>query len=89
LILKRVLARHPNLDLDVIKPWKSYAAVYLWKEFAHTLSKQKGKKPYDSILQSDEVADRAQLSRKRRSSSGMLKTPLSVLRPRSGRTEGF
>ena len=89
LILKRVLARHPNLDLDVIKPWKSYAAVYLWKEFAHTLSKQKGKKPYDSTLRSDEVAGRAQLSRKRRSSSGMLKTPLRVLRPRSGRTEGF
>ena len=67
LILKRVLAIHPNLDLDVIKPWKSYAAVYLWKEFAQTLSKQKGKKPYDSISQSDEVAGRkVQMSRKRR-----------------------
>jgi AraC family transcriptional regulator of adaptative response / DNA-3-methyladenine glycosylase II len=49
LILKRVLALHPDLDLDVISPWRSYAAVYLWKEFAQTLSKQKGKKRFDPI----------------------------------------
>ena len=90
LILKRVLALHPDLDLEVIKPWRSYAAVYLWKEFAQSLSKQKGKKPHDSILQSAEVAGRkVQMSRKRRNSGQLLKNPLRVLRPRSGRAEGF
>jgi hypothetical protein len=90
LILKRVLALHPDLDPQVIKPWRSYAAVYLWKEFAQTLSKQKGKKPHDSILQSAEVAGRkVQMSRKRRNSGQLLKNPLGVLRPRSGRAEEF
>ena len=44
LILKRVLELHPELDLDCIKPWRSYAAIYLWKEFAQTLSKSKKEK---------------------------------------------
>ncbi|MGH7852617.1 MAG: DNA-3-methyladenine glycosylase family protein [Candidatus Binatia bacterium] len=38
LILKRVLELHPDLDLARIAPWRSYAAIYLWKEFAETLS---------------------------------------------------
>jgi AraC family transcriptional regulator of adaptative response / DNA-3-methyladenine glycosylase II len=41
LILRRVLDLHPTLDLTAIKPWRSYAAMYLWKEFASTLSKKK------------------------------------------------
>lgn len=45
LILKRVLELHPDLDLELIKPWKSYAAMYLWKEFAQRLSKRKKEKP--------------------------------------------
>jgi AraC family transcriptional regulator, regulatory protein of adaptative response / DNA-3-methyladenine glycosylase II len=44
LILKRVLKLHPDLDLEAIKPWRSYAAIYLWKEFALTLSRKR-KKP--------------------------------------------
>ena len=43
LILKRVLDLHSDLDLERIKPWGSYAAVYLWKEFAQTLSKNRKK----------------------------------------------
>ncbi|HEY1231866.1 MAG TPA: AlkA N-terminal domain-containing protein [Candidatus Binatia bacterium] len=39
LILKRVLALHPELDVARVKPWRSYAAMYLWKAFAQTLSK--------------------------------------------------
>ena len=39
LILKRALALHPELDLTGVKPWRSYAAMYLWKAFAQTLSK--------------------------------------------------
>jgi AraC family transcriptional regulator of adaptative response / DNA-3-methyladenine glycosylase II len=65
LILKRVMALHPKLDLEPIKPWRSYAAIYLWKAFALRLSKQKKPKQYDSILQTDEVVGReAQTSRK-------------------------
>jgi len=41
LILKRALALHPDLDIDSVKPWRAYAAMYLWKEFARTLSRQK------------------------------------------------
>jgi AraC family transcriptional regulator of adaptative response / DNA-3-methyladenine glycosylase II len=44
LILKRVLELHPDLDLEPIRPWRSYAAIYLWKEFAQTLSKRKKEK---------------------------------------------
>jgi hypothetical protein len=50
LILKRVLDLHSELDLERIKPWGSYAAVYLWKEFAQTLSKAKGENKHDVIL---------------------------------------
>jgi AraC family transcriptional regulator of adaptative response / DNA-3-methyladenine glycosylase II len=38
LILKRVLELHPDLDLAQLTPWRSYAAIYLWKNFAQTLS---------------------------------------------------
>lgn len=34
LILKRALILYPDLDVELIKPWRSYAATYLWKEFA-------------------------------------------------------
>jgi AraC family transcriptional regulator, regulatory protein of adaptative response / DNA-3-methyladenine glycosylase II len=44
LILKRVIELHPDLDLEPIRPWRSYAAIYLWKEFAHTLSRKKKEK---------------------------------------------
>jgi AraC family transcriptional regulator of adaptative response / DNA-3-methyladenine glycosylase II len=43
LILKRVLDLHSDLDLERIQPWRSYAAVYLWKEFAQTLSRKRKK----------------------------------------------
>jgi O-6-methylguanine DNA methyltransferase len=41
LILKRVLERHPDFDFETVKPWRSYAAIYLWKGFAQLLSKRK------------------------------------------------
>lgn len=58
LILKRVFALHPGLDLEVIKPWRSYAAVYLWKGFAQALSRQIRKKRYDAIFADDDGASR-------------------------------
>jgi 3-methyladenine DNA glycosylase/8-oxoguanine DNA glycosylase len=36
-----VLELHPDLDLQRIKPWRAYAAMYLWKQFAQTLSKNR------------------------------------------------
>ena len=44
LILKRALELHPELDLELIRPWRSYAAIYLWKEFAQALSKRRKEK---------------------------------------------
>jgi AraC family transcriptional regulator, regulatory protein of adaptative response / DNA-3-methyladenine glycosylase II len=44
LILKRVLARHPKLNLEPIKPWRAYAATYLWRQFGQTLSRNKNEK---------------------------------------------
>lgn len=34
LILKRVVAEQANLKLESVKPWRAYAAMHLWKEFA-------------------------------------------------------
>ena len=44
LILKRVFELHPDLDLEPIRPWRSYAAIYLWKEFAQALSRRRKEK---------------------------------------------
>jgi len=49
LILKRALALHPELDIDSVKPWRAYAAMYLWKAFAQSLSKQKNAARHDSL----------------------------------------
>src|SRR5207253_1177203 len=51
LILKRALDRHPDLDLESIKPWRSYAAIYLWKGFAQTLAKNKRRNEHEAVLQ--------------------------------------
>lgn len=65
LILKRALLLHPELDLELIKPWRSYAAIYLWKEFAQSLSKRKKEKNDDAILQRNRISRRqAQTGRK-------------------------
>jgi AraC family transcriptional regulator of adaptative response / DNA-3-methyladenine glycosylase II len=58
LILKRALLLHPDLDLELIKPWRSYAATYLWKEFAQSLSKRKKENNDDAILQRDRIPRR-------------------------------
>lgn len=43
LILKQALQKHPDIDWETIRPWRSYAAVYLWHHYAAKLSKKKGK----------------------------------------------
>jgi AraC family transcriptional regulator of adaptative response / DNA-3-methyladenine glycosylase II len=68
LILRRVLEIHPDLDPDAVKPWRSYAAVYLWKEFAEILSRRKRRNEHDALLQRDEISRReAQTGGERRS----------------------
>jgi DNA-3-methyladenine glycosylase II len=32
--LKRELKQHPHLNVDAVRPWRSYAAVALWKSYA-------------------------------------------------------
>ncbi|MDA8792142.1 helix-turn-helix domain-containing protein [Bacteriovoracaceae bacterium] len=44
LILKRAMEKHKNLDLNILRPWRSYAAIYLWMNYAKSLSKKKVKK---------------------------------------------
>ncbi len=44
LILKRAVDLHPNLDLEKVRPWRAYAALYLWKGFARELSRKKSPK---------------------------------------------
>ena len=58
LILKRVLELHPDLDLQAIKPWRAYAAIYLWKGFAAILSKRKRSNEHAVVLQGDAIARR-------------------------------
>jgi AraC family transcriptional regulator of adaptative response / DNA-3-methyladenine glycosylase II len=41
LILRRALDLHPTLDLASIKPWRAYAAIHLWKEYAASLSRKR------------------------------------------------
>ena len=53
LILKRVLALYPELDLEAVKPWRSYAAIYLWKAFAQKLSNQRRRRKHDALLQAN------------------------------------
>lgn len=35
LILKRVLQKYEALDVEAMRPWRAYVALYLWREFAH------------------------------------------------------
>jgi AraC family transcriptional regulator of adaptative response / DNA-3-methyladenine glycosylase II len=56
LILKRVLERYPDFDLEEIKPWRSYAAIYLWTAFAQSLSKKKRSNSHDIVLQGNDIA---------------------------------
>lgn len=41
LILKRALELHPEIDINALRPWRGYAAMYLWREYASVLTKVK------------------------------------------------
>jgi len=38
LILKRAVALHPEMNLEATRPWRGYAAVHLWRQYAGPLS---------------------------------------------------
>ena len=44
LILARALVLHPELDLEAVRPWRAYAAILLWREYAEKLSRPNVKK---------------------------------------------
>lgn len=37
LILKRALEKYPDIDIETLRPWRSYAAIYLWKHYLELL----------------------------------------------------
>jgi AraC family transcriptional regulator of adaptative response / DNA-3-methyladenine glycosylase II len=83
LILKRVLELHPDLDLESIKPWRSYAAIYLWKGFAEILSRRKRRNGHDAVLQGDEISGwQTQIGGKRQ---GIDRYSLGTGTPRPGK----
>jgi AraC family transcriptional regulator of adaptative response / DNA-3-methyladenine glycosylase II len=58
LVLKRVLKLHPDLDLESVKPWRSYAAIYLWKRFAPMLTNRQRRNEHAAVLQGNGIASR-------------------------------
>jgi AraC family transcriptional regulator, regulatory protein of adaptative response / DNA-3-methyladenine glycosylase II len=41
LILKRSLQANPEIELECVRPWRGYAAAYLWNGYSQILSKQR------------------------------------------------
>jgi AraC family transcriptional regulator of adaptative response / DNA-3-methyladenine glycosylase II len=66
LILKRALNLYPELDLEALKPWRSYAAIYLWKAFAQRLSNKNRRRKHDALLQGNKFAGRQAQNRGQR-----------------------
>jgi AraC family transcriptional regulator of adaptative response / DNA-3-methyladenine glycosylase II len=56
LVLQRFMNANRHFDPEAMKPWRSYLAVCLWKEFAH-VSKQERKNGY-AIVQTHELSGR-------------------------------
>jgi AraC family transcriptional regulator of adaptative response / DNA-3-methyladenine glycosylase II len=50
LILKRALIQNPEVRIEALKPWRGYAAIYLWKEYKQNLSRKKGEN-HEIVLQ--------------------------------------
>lgn len=50
LILRQVLKLHRDISLELLEPWRAYAAMVLWREFAGTLTRKK-KRTNGTLLQ--------------------------------------
>ncbi|HEX9144328.1 MAG TPA: AlkA N-terminal domain-containing protein [Candidatus Binatia bacterium] len=70
LILKRALKLYPELDLEALKPWRSYAAIYLWKAFAQRLSNKSRRRKHDTLLQGNRFPGRQAQNRRQREKFG-------------------
>jgi AraC family transcriptional regulator of adaptative response / DNA-3-methyladenine glycosylase II len=69
LILERALRFQPSLDLENIRPWRAYAAIYLWQAFAHR--PQRNGEGNHAVLQGDGIARRqTEIGRQRRRTGG-------------------
>jgi AraC family transcriptional regulator of adaptative response / DNA-3-methyladenine glycosylase II len=42
LVLRRFMKAYPGFDPDIVRPWRGYLAVYLWKEYTGVFSQGKG-----------------------------------------------
>lgn len=42
LVLKRVIDYYSEFNIDAVQPWRSYAAIYLWKAYTQQPEKYKG-----------------------------------------------
>ena len=70
LILKRALMLYPDFDLEALKPWRSYAAIYLWKAFAQKLSNKNRSRKDDALLQGNRFPGRQAQNRRQRKQVG-------------------
>jgi AraC family transcriptional regulator of adaptative response / DNA-3-methyladenine glycosylase II len=70
LILKRALKLYPELDLEALKPWRSYAAIYLWKAFAQKLSNKNRRNKHGALLQGNKLPRRQAQNRRQRENTG-------------------
>jgi AraC family transcriptional regulator of adaptative response / DNA-3-methyladenine glycosylase II len=56
LVLQRFLKANPTFDPDAARPWRGYAAVYLWNEHGHVLHQER--KSRNAILSAYGLSDR-------------------------------
>jgi AraC family transcriptional regulator of adaptative response / DNA-3-methyladenine glycosylase II len=91
LILKRALELHSDLHLEAVRPWRSYAAIYLWKAFAEKLSNRRRRKEDDILLQGNKFTgghtqNHRQREKPRSHRMGKGKRPSEATRSRETRT---
>lgn len=86
LILKQVLKLCPELDLEKLKPWRSYAAIYLWKAFAEKLSNKSRRRKHDALLQGNKLAGRQAHNRRQRQNIGRRRMGVRIPRSKEARS---
>jgi AraC family transcriptional regulator of adaptative response / DNA-3-methyladenine glycosylase II len=86
LILRRVVELHPGLDLEKVRPWRSYAAIYLWKGFAQTLSKLERTKKHGAVLQGSKLAGGQAKADRERQRAGRCAMGTGKHQPSTART---
>lgn len=89
LILKRVLKLFPQLNLEKLKPWRSYAAIYLWKAFAEKLSNKSRKKKHDVLLQRNKFPGGQAQTHRERKNAGRRRMGGGVGKSKAARSAGL